>query len=235
MKLAERIQFDDLIAVDGKRYSVSEIIERLSPLATEDRLERMKQIICQRTLNIAPVLENIYDRGNISAVMRSAEAYGFMNFHVIEKPGARFKDSARVSKGTEKWLNTQRYGSASECVRSLRDRGFKIYCTHLEAAVSIEEVDFSGPTAVVLGNEKDGVSEEMVSLADGNFILPMLGFAQSFNISVAGALTFYHIFRERERLGVRSELSSQQKNQILANYLVRSVGSSAKILERVSQ
>ncbi|MCB0421648.1 MAG: RNA methyltransferase [Bdellovibrionales bacterium] len=220
---------------ESDSWTFSKIIDELTPLVEEERFQRLQSVIEKRSLSVAPVLEDIYDRGNVSAVMRSAEAFGFIDFHIIEKPEARFKNSNRVSKGTERWMDLQKHESTFNCVQLLRKRGYKIYCTHLGATKTIDEIDFnSHPVAVVLGNEKDGVSEEMVSLADDSFILPMAGFAQSFNISVAGALVFYHIYQKRQSLRPHGELTDKEKQMLLANYMYRSVGAAQKVLTRKS-
>lgn len=227
----QRLNREDQFLVQNRTFSSNEIIERLGPCMEEARIARLNEVIEQRSFNVAPVLENIYDRGNVSAVMRSAEAFGYINFHIVEKPEARFKHSNRVSKGTERWMDVQKHESTNACVKELRRQGFKIYCTDLSATHTIDEIDFTGlPTAIVLGNEKDGVSPEMVDFSDGTFILPMAGFAQSFNISVAGALVFYHIFQARKSQGVSGDLSEKEKQILLANYMFRSVGAAEKIL-----
>ncbi|MCB0341736.1 MAG: RNA methyltransferase [Pseudobdellovibrionaceae bacterium] len=219
---------DSFSGSEGQIYSSDQVIEALSPQITARRLARMKEVVAERTYSFASVLENIYDRGNVSAVMRSAEAFGFMNFHIVEQPDARFKAANRVTQGTDKWLDIKKHASTSACVSQLRGYGYKIYATHLEASVPIDEVDFSQPTAVVFGNEKDGVSDEMLSACDGRIILPMHGFAQSFNISVAAAITFYHVYQARTAaLGKSGDLSEQDQQILFARYIQKSVPRSA--------
>ena len=215
-----------------QEISAQNIVEVLTPLLTEERLNRIETVVQGRTYNVAPILEHIYDRGNVSAVMRSAEAFGFFNFNIIEPKDGKFKTSQRVAAGSEKWLDVKKHSSSRECVEFLRQKNFQIFATHLEASRPIQEIDFSVPTAIVLGNEKDGVSSEMLDLVDGGVILPMYGFVQSFNISVAGALSFYHIHRERERLlGCSGDLTSEQKIGLKALYMIRSCESHAKVLK----
>jgi len=218
----KRLSLQDPILLGDEPYSAREIVEGLSKMVTEERLLRIKSVVSSRCLRVAPVLENIFDRGNISAVMRSAESFGFVNFHVIEQLGAKFKAANRVTKGSEKWLDIQVHQTAGECVTQLKSQGFQIFATHLEATHEIEEIDWTKPTAFVLGNEKDGVSDEMMSLASGSFKIPMSGFSQSFNISVAGALVLYHAALNRKmKLGSNADLSEPEQELILANYLLR--------------
>lgn len=173
-----------------KNYDVDLIIEKLEFLVTEARLEKINRIVKFRSKSLIPVLENIYDRGNISAVMRSAEAFGFYDFHIIDSVD-QFKESARVTQGADKWLNVKKWNSTEVALKHFKDQGAKIYTTALtDSAMKMEDLDFSTPVALVLGNEKDGVSKKALELSDGNVLIPMVGFTQSFNISVAAALCF---------------------------------------------
>ena len=219
-----RLVRQGLIKVGKLQLTAAEIIKRIAPLLTDERVTRLKEVVSRRTYNFVPVFENPYDLGNISAVMRSAEAFGFLECDLVIPPGSRFKAANRVARGADKWLDVQVFRSALDCVQDLHQRGFQVYATHLESAVPIEEVDFTKPTAVILGNEKDGVSREMLAAVDGRFIIPMQGFTQSFNISVAAALVFYHAWRARayaNRSTSAGDLDEQQQQQVLANYYLR--------------
>jgi tRNA (guanosine-2'-O-)-methyltransferase len=206
------------IRVGNRNISADAIIERLEPILTEHRREGLERVISNRSFHLVTVLENIYDRGNVSAVMRSADAFGFLQMHLVDKPGTKFKAANRVSKGTEKWLDVHVHSSVDSVVSSLKSKGYRIFATDLDTDVTIEQIDFTQPMAIVLGNEKDGVSKEMLNKVDGKFRIPMYGFAQSFNISVAGALVLYHARRVIQN---RVEPGSELFKQILANYCLR--------------
>lgn len=228
-----RLAFTDPIEVDGVGFTHQQIISRLREHVTEERWSRLQQVVDKRTCKFITVLENIYDLGNISAVFRSAEAFGFLRAQIISHPEARFKSANRVARGAEKWLDIQVHQSTQSAVQVLRDQGVKIYATHLEASVPITEIDFTKPTAIVLGNEKDGVSPEMLEAADGRVIIPMQGFSQSFNISVAAALIFYQAwFSRAQKLGQSGDLSEAERNAVLANYLLRCFDNPGMILKR---
>lgn len=162
---------------------------KLDDFLTQERKEKITSVLKGRSAQFAPVMEGLYDRGNVNAVMRSAEAFGFFKFHVIET-NSQFKESKRVAQGADKWLEVNKWDSTSKCIQSLKADGYKVYATHLSReAKPFDALDFSEKTAVIFGNEKEGVSEEALELSDGNVLLPMSGFTQSFNISVAGALS----------------------------------------------
>ncbi len=215
-------------------YSHEEVLNALGPLLTEERVSRIAQVLEQRSFSFVPVLENIYDRGNISAVMRSAEAFGFCKMHIIEQADAKFKAANRVTKGADKWLDVEVCSTPQESVAHLRSEGYQIYATHLKASQPIGNIDFTKKNAIVLGNEKNGVTDEMVELSDGNVVIPMLGFSQSFNISVAASLIFYHAYMNRtQQLGKSGDLTDQQKALVRANYYLRCFDHPEKILDRL--
>lgn len=213
-----KLVLQDRMRVGNRDVDIDQIIKRLEPILTEHRKEILHQVVANRSFHLVTVLENIYDRGNISAVMRSADAFGFPRIHLVDKPGTKFKAANRVSKGTEKWLDVHLHSSAEETVNQLHADGYKVYATDLDTETTIETFDFAKPIAIVLGNEKDGVSKEMLAKVDGTFKIPMYGFAQSFNISVAGALILY---RARQVIKDHIEPGTKLFNQVLANYCLR--------------
>ncbi len=187
----------------------------------------------RRTKSIVTVMDGIYDKGNVSAVMRSVEALGFLDVHVCETQEG-FKASNRITQGTDKWLNVTKWADAKPCADALKARGFQIVSTDLNAAVPLSEVDFSIPTAIVFGNERDGVCKEFLEASDKNVIIPMHGFAQSFNISVAAAITLYHISLVREG-HANGDLTPSEQEFLYADYLVRCFEKPGQILEHSLQ
>ncbi len=209
------------------------VMDTIGPLLTADRLGKIDRVVAGRNFSNAVVLEGIYDRGNISAVMRTAEAFGFVNFHIIETQ-EKFKEAKRVTQGADKWTEVKKWKTTSDCIKDLKKRGHKIVATSLEASKPIEEIDWTVPTALVLGNEKDGITKEMFELSDERVIIPMNGFVQSFNISVAGALSLYHIYLERlARFGKVADVTQEEKDILKAHYYIRTQDSSADILQRL--
>lgn len=216
-----RLTWSEYIQVGAQQATATQIIAALRDHLTDERRVRLDEIVAQRSLRIMPVLENIYDQGNVSAVMRSSEAFGFIGMYLIDKPGAKFKAANRVTKGADKWLDVRPHASPESAVKDLKSRGYQIWATDLDTQHSIDTLDWTQPLAIVLGNEKDGVSPEMKSMVDGTFRIPMLGFSQSFNISVAAALVFYRASMEMRKLGKKALLSEAERRQVLANYYLR--------------
>jgi tRNA (guanosine-2'-O-)-methyltransferase len=223
--------FSDPLCLSGKEFTATQVLQVVSPLLTEERRQKIHKVATERCFDFVPVLENIYDRGNASAVMRSAEALGFAQVHMIEL-GEKFKESQRTTAGADKWTEVKKWKSTAECVQELKRQGKQIVVTHLsENSKPISDVDFSKPTALVLGNEKDGVSREMVQAADHCVLLPMVGFVQSYNISVAAALCFYQAFEDRKRrLGHSASVNAVEIEVLKAIYSLRTLDSGQDVL-----
>lgn len=216
---------------DKLKVSPQDVMTHIFPLLTPERQQKIEKVASQRCFNISVVLESIYDRGNISAVMRTAEGLGFSNFHVIET-FEKFKEANRVTQGADKWVETKKWKHTKDFIKYAKDNKIRICVTSLEAAKPIHEIDFRAPLALVLGNEKSGISKEMFDAADERVIIPMPGFVQSFNISVAGALCLYQIYQDRlRRLGKVSDVTPEQIEILKAHYALRTMDSSEAILK----
>jgi tRNA (guanosine-2'-O-)-methyltransferase len=223
--VAELLELDEPLEL-----SAQEIKELLGPQVSEDRRERIAAVVGERTYGVIPVMEGLYDLGNVAAVLRSAEAMGYQEVHFIDTQEGQ-KTSRRVTQGADKWVDLNQWESTTECVQALKDRGYKICVTHLEAAKPLREIDFTVPTALVFGNEQKGVSEEMVELADERCIIPMLGFVESFNISVAAALSLYEAMGQRiEKFGAQGDLSPEEQEILEAHFLIRAVKTAPLLL-----
>ncbi|HET6567587.1 MAG TPA: RNA methyltransferase [Rhodothermales bacterium] len=223
----------DSFFIAGRQWNPGRLIEVLRPYLTDARAERIGEVLSGRTYGVVPVLESPANTGNVSAVMRTAEGLGYQGFHVVANT-AVYKHSERTARGADKWLDVRRWTSPEDCAAYLREQGYRIVATHLEAAIPIEEIDFTRKTAVVFGNEKEGVSPEMLALADERIVVPMSGFVQSFNISVAAAVVLYHAYRDRmARRGHHGDLTDAECEALRALFYLRSVTSAERILERI--
>ena len=138
----------------GSSYTAEQVLNHLAPRLTPERWAKIQKVVASRTCDVSAVLENIYDRGNTSAVMRSAEAMGFQNIHLIE-PGDRFKEANRVTAGADKWLDVVRFRETPAAIEHLKARGYMVLATHLDSSAKpLESMDLTRPIALVFGNEK---------------------------------------------------------------------------------
>lgn len=213
-----KVHLQDRLQVGESVVAVPDIISRLEPMLLEERILKLKKVTDQRSLHVITVLENIYDRGNVSAVMRTAESLGFFKFVLIEPEGSRFKAANRVTRGAEKWLDVEVHRSTKESIQAIKDQGYLVAGTDLDATHELSEIPADKPIALVIGNEKDGISEEMRKAVDIRVKIPMVGFSQSFNLSVASALCLYELYKKRDSA---KGMSKEQREQLYANYLLR--------------
>lgn len=170
---------------------------------TPERTERLERVLAHRQPDLTVVLENVFDPHNISAVMRTCDAVGIQDIFILNtKIPAHKKWGAKSSSSAAKWLTVHQYTDAAECFAALRKRYKKIYTTHLSTdAVSLHALDLTEPVALVFGNEHSGVSDEIIGMADGNFIIPQVGIIKSLNISVACAVSVYEAYRQKHAAG----------------------------------
>src|SRR5664279_432998 len=167
---------------------------------TPEREERLRAVLDKRQADLTVVLENVFDLHNISAVMRTCDAVGVQDIYVLNtKINKHKKWGARSSSSAAKWLTIHEHSDATVCFNELRKKFPLILTTHLSSsAVSLYEIDFVKPVALIFGNEHDGVSEEIRALADGNFVIPQVGMIRSLKISVACAVSLYEAFRQKQ-------------------------------------
>ena len=170
---------------------------------TPERKDKLANVLNKRQNDITVVLENVFDPHNISAVMRSCDAAGIQDIYILNTKIPRHKKwGAKSSSSAAKWLTIHQFENAEECFLSLRKRYSTVLTTHLSSdAVDLYSIDLTKSIALVFGNEHSGVSEEIRSLADGNFVIPQVGIIQSLNISVACAVTLYEAFRQKSNAG----------------------------------
>lgn len=190
------------------------------------RERKIRRVIHQSQPDLTVVLENIFDPLNISAVLRSCDAVGIREIFVVytkdylDKRGLVL--GKRTSGGTFKWIDVYVFEELEECMQRVRERYGRILATHLgETSQSVYELDFTQPTALLFGNEDDGVSTEALALCDGNFTIPQAGFAESLNISVACAVTLYEARRQRAAQGFyaeKSKMSAEEQEQLFARW-----------------
>jgi tRNA (guanosine-2'-O-)-methyltransferase len=170
---------------------------------TNERRQKIESVLSKRQNDLTVVLENVFDPHNISAVMRSCDAVGIQEIYVLNTKIPRHKKwGARSSSSAAKWLTIHQFENAEECFAALRKKYSTILTTHLSTdAVGLYELDLTKPVALIFGNEHSGVSEDIIAMADGNFIIPQVGMIRSLNISVACAVSLYEAFRQKQNAG----------------------------------
>ena len=204
--------------------AAARVVELLGPLVTPARYARIDGVVRARTRSLIPVLEDLADPHNGAAILRSADAFGCHEVHLVEKRH-RFAVSRHVSRGTERWLELVRHANAEACASALRARGYEIYVAAMDGTLTPEELAERPKAAVVFGNEHFGASSAMREHAHGTYAIPMAGFVESLNVSVASAITLYVAARGRQ-----GDLDEAAQMEIRARMLLSQVKDAEQIV-----
>ncbi len=171
-------------------------------MPTPERLARVREVLDRRQPDLTVLLENVSKPHNLSAILRSADAVGVFEAHAVHPTGG-VPTHHHTAAGTERWVYLRVHPDVESAIAYLRERGFAIYATRLARdAVDYRELDYTRPVAILLGSEKWGVSPDAAELADRSIVIPMLGMAQSLNVSVAAAVILFEAQRQRLAAGM---------------------------------
>ncbi len=197
----------------------------------DSRRQRIDEVVAHRTRTLVVVIEAFCDPQNVNAVLRTCDAFGVQEVHVVDGPMKPYDRNKRISQNADKWLDVVRWGTTAECLDALRARGFAIYATHLgEGSRPLAELSFQGKVALVFGNESRGVSREALQRADARYVIPMRGFVQSLNVSVAAAVSLAHAVERREReRGRHGDLGDEDAELLRRRFYVLAVKQRARI------
>ena len=209
------------------------LINHLKKFIVDERKELFDTKIQERTKYITIVLENIYQGRNISASIRSADCFGIQDVHIIENNNC-FNQDTSVSIGSEKWISLFRHNkkkeNTKETISKLKKDGYQIIVTTPHAKKNtLFDVDISKKIALLFGSEGSGCSETAINLADEQIKIPLYGFSESFNISVSVALCLQHLTYKLRDSNLNWKLKTNEKEEIMINWLKRSIRSSEKI------
>lgn len=216
-----------------------DLLTYLEGFVTDKRKELFKTVLGQRTRHFTVVLENIYQQHNSSAVVRSCDIFGVQDLHVIENTYSS-KVSRHVAKGSQKWLTFRRYkkdtNNTVECFQKLREDGYQIIATtpHNDSCM-LHDFDISKKSAFVFGVEKEGVSDYVMENADGFLKIPMVGFTESLNISVAAAIILENLTTRLRRSQLDWKLSEEEVLELYIEWVQKSIKNVDKITEHFLQ
>ncbi len=209
--------------------------ELLAQMVSPERLERMEAVLDGRLGGLAALLEDVHKEQNMSACIRTLEAVGIQNVHVIEGD-APFEPNRKITQGCHKWVDIHRHSDPAAAVAALREAGYRILAAAPDAARALEDLDFSTPAVLCFGNELAGISAPLFELADETVRIPMAGFSQSYNLSVSVGICLVAAAQKRRRaLGAPSDLSDIERAELRARWLVLLRKGSDEILDALSR
>jgi tRNA (guanosine-2'-O-)-methyltransferase len=208
------------------------VTDMLAQHLSQARRAAIEGALHKRTENVTVVLEGLVDYGNVSAVMRTAEGFGIQRVHAVDTAD-KYKRSKRTTQGADKWIDRYRWDAIGRCLDSLADDGYRIVAADVSGtARPIWDVDLTDRCAIVLGNELEGLTPETKRRADIAVTIPMVGFTESFNISVAASLVLYEVMAQRRsRFGSSGDLPAEVRSRIRAVWYSKSVSNARAVIE----
>ncbi|GAB3379138.1 tRNA (guanosine(18)-2'-O)-methyltransferase TrmH [Spongiibacter taiwanensis] len=162
----------------------------------------MRAVLDRRQPDLSLITDNVHKGRNLSAVIRNADAAGVSTLHCVleEREYRAFRGTAM---GSQQWVEVRRHPDISGAIARLQAEGVQVLAAHLsEVSVDYREVDYTRPTAILLGAEKRGVSSEALALADAHITIPMVGMVQSYNVSVASGILLAEAQYQRQKAGM---------------------------------
>jgi tRNA (guanosine-2'-O-)-methyltransferase len=216
--------------------------EILSQFLLPERIERLENALANRTNQLTVVLDRVRNYHNVSAVVRSSDAFGLSTVHMV---GKYFEYASGISLGAEKWTNIKRYSSPEDAITTMKAEGYAMVVLQPEnfavpvgkiAPMSVSELPFNEKLALVFGNEKRGVDPLFQKEAKYFAYIPMYGFVESLNISVACAITLFCSTIAKSAPTKRTQgLSEQEAKELKSHWLKQDVKNSEIILREVER
>ena len=211
-----------------------ELVNYLKEFIADERRHLFEKKIQDRTKHLCITLENIFQGRNISASIRSADCFGIQDVHIIENDNI-FNDDPEVSMGAEKWITIKRYNqkekNSFKAIKDLKKQGYQIIATTPHASdFSLYDLDITEKKmALFFGSEVKGCSKETLEHADKKIKIPMYGFTESYNISIAVSLCLQHLTYKMRKSDIKWRLNVEQQNKTMLQWLRNSIKASADI------
>lgn len=214
------------------RHGPAAVCAALAPLLTAERVARIERVLAARLGSVATIVEDTYDPHNAAATIRTTEALGLQELHVVDR-NDRFATPKGVTLGAHRWIDLARWPDAEAAAAALRGRGFRVVATQPGAARTIDDIDVATPLAVMFGNEHAGLTEAARHACDDAIAVPMFGFTESYNLSVTVALAMSRLAqRRRAYLDAPGDLDDARRDRLRARWFASSVRAASAILER---
>jgi tRNA (guanosine-2'-O-)-methyltransferase len=209
-----------------------DLLHYLESFITQERKDKFNSVLKNRTYHFTVAIEDVYQMHNTSAVMRSCDVFGIQDVHVIEQKFAKTIDG-EIALGAQKWVDVHRYSSSKTCLQSLKEKGYKIIATSPhEGSCTLDDFDISSKSVFCFGTEKEGLSTTILEKADGFLKIPMVGFSESLNISVAAAIIMQQLTQRLRSSQIKWQLTEEEKCKKRLDWTRKSVRDINRVEER---
>lgn len=208
------------------------LLEYLETFLTENRSERFKKVLPQRTKHFTVATEDVYQLHNTSAVMRTCDVFGIQELNIVEEVNSKSIDR-EIAMGAQKWVDLNRYQSIKDCINDVRAKGYQIVATtpHIDDCELID-FDITKKSCFFFGRESQGLSQQVLDEADCFIKIPMVGFTESLNISVSAAIILQHVTAQLRKSGIKWQLTEEEIIEKRFDWISKTIKDYDAIVER---
>lgn len=214
----ERSTLREIVTAHGAQH----VVDTLRPYLTEARQQRIEYVLKGRMGEVAAAVESPSDPHNAAAVVRTAEALGALNVHVVAGEGRALHAKA-TTQGAYHWVHTHHHADFDEFLAVVRRRGMALCGAWMDAPLALQELPCDQPICLLFGNESRGLSQQARAACDFGFHVPMFGMSESLNLSVTAAIALHDLLQRRRATLGASDLTDTQRAVLRAEYYVGSV------------
>lgn len=210
----------------------TKLLEYLESYLTENRRERFKKVLAQRTKHFTVATEDVYQLHNTSAVIRSCDVFGIQEVNIVEEINSKRIDR-EIAMGAQKWVDLNRYHTTKSCIKDLKAKGYQIVATSPHAEdCDLIDFDITKPSCFFFGRETEGLSQNVLDEADCFLKIPMVGFTESLNISVSAAIILQHVTSRLRKSDLDWQLTKEEVIEKRFDWIKKTLKDYDAIIER---
>ena len=208
------------------------LLAYLESFLTDSRKEKFTTVLSKRTKHFTVAVEDVYQLHNTSAVIRSCDVFGLQEVNIIEERNSKRIDR-EIAMGAQKWVDFNRFQSATDCMASLKQNGYQIVATTPHANdCLLHDFDVSKKSCFFFGSETEGLSEAVLKNADCFLKIPMVGFTESLNISVSAAIILQHVTTQLRLSSSNWQLTPEELLEKRLDWIKKTIKSYDDIVAR---
>ena len=176
---------------------------------TPERYNKIKQVLKTRQMDLTVIMDNIHKPHNFNAIVRTCDAVGIQDVQYIPVTKG-YRQLNYYAKGSQKWVEAHKHSDFPTIANKFKDKGYQLLAAHFsDKAIDYRNIDYTIPTAIVMGTELAGISDETAQIVDKHIIVPMQGMVASLNVSVASAVILFEAQKQRLAKGMYEQRSME--------------------------
>ncbi len=216
-------------------YIEDKILAQFYNIISDNKQEMFDRIASDRTRYVTVLMEHIQKEHNASAVLRTCDCLGIQDVHLFEQ-SRDYEIQREIAKGASNWLNIysdNQHASLSERVSNIKANGYRLIATSPHAKKTIHELELDQPIALCFGMETKGLSPEFMSYVDDSINIPMVGFTESLNVSVATAILLHSLRNRLKSSDIDWKLTDEEQTELKINWCSKIVNRGFKVQDEI--